>query len=78
MTISTQELQIALTNEFNLENTVYPLGQDVIFYGSELQCFKMAYTMKSLENKVGYSKNLNTWYVSFPYWFDVEFSQNII
>jgi hypothetical protein len=77
MTFPTNDLQKSLTNEYKLKSKVYPLGQDVTFFGTELECYKLAYKMKSKENRVEYSENLKTWFVSFPYWFDVEFSQKI-
>ena len=72
------KLQQKLKKEYNMENTVFPLVQEVVFYGSELECYRMTYIFKNKESRVNYSKNLNTWSVTFPKWFTIEFSQKII
>jgi hypothetical protein len=77
MTFSTTSIEQKLTKEYKMESKVYPLGQDVVFFGSELECYKLAYKMKNKKNRVAYSENLKTWFVSFPQWFSVEFSQKI-
>ena len=72
------QLANELSNEYKMEARVYPLGQDVVFFGSELDCYKMAHKFQNKESKVSYSENLQTWFVSFPEWFDVDFSQKIV
>ena len=77
MTYSTTKLQEKLQETYGLECKVYPLGQEVTFFGTELQCFKLGYKLNHHTYSVAYSTNLNTWYVNFPTWFTKEFSQNI-
>lgn len=77
LTYTASNLSESLKNEYNLDNKVHPLGQDVVFFGTELDCYKMSYLFKNKESRVAYSENLNTWCVSFPEWFDVDFSQKI-
>ena len=77
MVFNKETLQKKLRQEYKMENSVYALGQDVTFYGTELECYKMAYKFKNKKNTVAYSKNLKTWYVCFSEWFSVDFSQKI-
>lgn len=76
--IKAKVLAEQLKNEYGMECSCFAYGQDVYFYGSELDCFKMAFKHKAKESDVAYSENLKTWYVEFPKWFDLPFSQNII
>ena len=78
MNHSVEKLQDALQKEFGLENKVFELGTDVVFFGSELDCYRLAYKMKCKENQVRYSKARDTWCISFPTWFSPEFSQKIV
>ncbi len=73
-----QTIQKNLTREIRMEAKVTPLGQDVYFFGTELECYKLSYRYRDLKKStVEFSENLNTWFVSFPEWFSVEFSQKI-
>jgi len=75
--MTTQEIEYALKIEYGLDVKAYPLGQDVTFFGSELECLRMAYKFKNKESRVRFSKNINSWYVSFPEWFSIGFSQSM-
>ena len=79
ITYTTEELEEALTETYKMAAIVYPLGQDVTFFGSELECYKLAFKMKKMgEIKIGVSSDdRGTHYVSFREWFDIETSQNI-
>jgi hypothetical protein len=77
MPYSTKKIEKKLKGEYKMDCEAYPLGHDVVFFGSELDCYKLAYRLKSKESKVFYSENLKIWGISFPYFFSVEFSQKI-
>lgn len=77
MNYSVTQLQEKLTSEYRMDAKVYELGQDVIFFGSELECYKMADKFKTKESRVAYSENLGAFYVSFPKWFNAKFAQKI-
>jgi len=77
MKISRFDLMKKLTKEYKMQADVYPLGQDVVFLGTELECYRMAHKFSDQESVVNYSENLNSWFVSFPKWFDLPFSQRI-
>lgn len=70
MKISTEKIQLELKKEYKMDCRFYG-GNDVMFFGSELDCYRMAYRFKNLESRVSYSANLETWFVSFPMWFDL-------
>jgi len=77
MNITASKIKSELFNEYQMECNVFPLTEAVVFFGSELECLRMAYRFKNKESKVSYSTNLSKWYVSFPDWFTVEFAQKI-
>ena len=67
-----------LQKEIGMDCKVYELGQDVHFFGTELECLRLSYKYRNLkESKVDFSQTLNSWNVYFPEWFSLDFSQKI-
>ena len=78
MNFPATDLAKALTEEYKMEAIVRPLGSDVTFFGTELECYKIAYNMRAMgEAVVCYSEDLKSWACTFPYWFDIDFAARI-
>lgn len=78
MEFTAKELQEKIKKEYALDCSVFPLSETLTFYGTELECYRMAYKFKNkTNNHVAYSKNLQTWYISFYNWFSIEMAQQI-
>ena len=76
LTFKKETLESKLKKEYKMNAEI--MGADVFFFGSELECYKLAYRFKNKENEVKYSENLKTWFVYFSKWFSDEFSRSII
>lgn len=75
--ITRENLAKKLEENFGMEANVYPYGQDVHFFGTEMECRKMINRFKGKKCHVDYSLNLETWYIAVYDWFDIDYAEKI-
>ena len=77
MNYTTKQLEASLKEEYKMNCRCYVYSTDVAFFGSELECYRLAYILKDKKTNVEFSKSVNSWVVTIDDFFTVEFAEFI-